>query len=525
MKIPIQRRSICLYTTLILFCFATPATTTFSHDIWPEHRGPEGNYHLSTNSEYPTQWSVTTGENIRWRAPLPETGHSGIAIAGNRIFLTCFRNLRPEDIGPKGTWVSECVGYCLSADTGEVLWSCELPGKRPNQVNGTFTDSTTPTPVTDGTHVWFVNAGGFMACHALDGTRIWEKEFEVRKKHSAKQFQPFLHKGNLYYAMMRDASDPSRRPQTAADYDKNSKAGWPWMYVRCFNALTGQPTGIMPEGISVHSKGAVGSLDSLPVLLYAKGGSHSPPEKPYGVGLSRLNSTHDRIWERADLPVEGTHFIDQENAYCFDKNDLLVLDLKTGNTFKRIRIRHEGQLTAFDEDQQTHKQRPTSELKSPHLLTHYTSIGVGNSLFFMAGQPGILGRVNIETEEVAYLQVPIQIKHVGESKQLSWKDFLSGDSTGSGLLVSGDERRLSHGFGHISAATPIVVNRYVYFTTVLGTVYVIDASAERFDQNALVAVNDLGIPGQTWTLSPFSAANGRLYQRTSRELICIGLKN
>ena len=66
------------------------------------------------------------------------------------------------------------------------------------------------------------------------------------------------------------------------------------------------------------------------------------------------------------------------------------------------------------------------------------------------------------------------------------------------------------------------MNDHVYFSTVLGTVYVVDATKKQFDQNSLVAVNDLGLPGETWTLSPFTAANGRLYQRTSREIVCIG---
>ena len=74
----------------------------------------------------------------------------------------------------------------------------------------------------------------------------------------------------------------------------------------------------------------------------------------------------------------------------------------------------------------------------------------------------------------------------------------------------------------MTAATPIVVNQRIYFTTMLGTIYVIDAMAESFDEGALLAVNDLGAPGLTWTLSPITPAGGRLYQRTSREIICMG---
>lgn len=498
-------------------------STSLSQDIWPEHRGPDRNYHLTSKMEFPKKWSVATDEGILWRTPLPETGHSGIAVWGDKLFLTCFRRLTSEDNQRKGTWASETRGHCLDAESGKILWSCDLPGQRPNQVNGTFTDSTTPTPVTDGEHVWFVNAGGFMACYTMEGKLVWENEFEVRTKHSAKQFQPFLHEDNLYYAMMRDSNDPERRPQTAKDWDKNSKSGWPWMYVRCFDALTGKPTGILSQGISVHSKGALGMLNGQTVLLHAKGGGHSPPEKPFGVSLSRLNPMLELVWERPDLYFEGTHFIDSRYAYCFDKADFFVLDLAKGKTVKQIRIRGKGTFIEFDEEKGGYQNPVDVSTRSwKRFLTHRTNIGVGKYHFFMGGEPGILGRIDLESEQISYLQVPVQVIVENGKKKFSWSDFESGDETGSGFVVEGDKRRLSHGYGHISAATPIVVNNRIYFSTVLGTVYVIDATTERFDEDSLVAVNDLGLPGKTWTLAPFTASNGRLYQRTSRELICIG---
>ena len=72
----------------VVSLFAVLASTGVCRDNWPNHRGPKGNYHLRTTTEYPKQWSVATGDNIRWRAPLPETGHSGIAVWGDKLFLT-----------------------------------------------------------------------------------------------------------------------------------------------------------------------------------------------------------------------------------------------------------------------------------------------------------------------------------------------------------------------------------------------------------------------------------------------------
>ena len=192
-------------------------------------------------------------------------------------------------------------------------------------------------------------------------------------------------------------------------------------------------------------------------------------------------------------------------------------------TVKRIGIRDTGSIIAFDETTGRYKEpADVSTRQWKRLLTHRTNIGVGRYHFFMGGAPGILGRIDVQRDEVSYLQVPVQIVVESGMKEFSWSEFKSGDNTGSGFVVQGDRRRLSHGFGHISAATPIVINGHIYFSTVLGTVYVVDATAERFDQDSLVAVNDLGLPGQTWTLCPLTAAGGNLYERTSREIICIG---
>ena len=94
--------------------------------------------------------------------------------------------------------------------------------------------------------------------------------------------------------------------------------------------------------------------------------------------------------------------------------------------------------------------------------------------------------------------VPIQVQQQNSKRIHSWKNFEANnnDKSISNLTFIGDKRRHGHGFGHVSAATPICINDHSYFSTMLGTCYVINAKAETFDQNTLVAVNDLGLPNQ-----------------------------
>lgn len=55
----------------------------------------------------------------------------------------------------------------------------------------------------------------------------------------------------------------------------------------------------------------------------------------------------------------------------------------------------------------------------------------------------------------------------------------------------------------------------------LGVTYVIDGKAKTLDQKALLAVNDLGKAGETWSLNSICFAEGRLFHRSLKEVVCI----
>jgi hypothetical protein len=85
----------------------------------------------------------------------------------------------------------------------------------------------------------------------------------------------------------------------------------------------------------------------------------------------------------------------------------------------------------------------------------------------------------------------------------------------------GDKGYDGTGWGHISAASPTRVGRYLFLPVVTGTVYVIDTGAKSLSPASLVAVNDLGPGGETWSLASLTFANGRLYAHTMKEIVCI----
>jgi sugar lactone lactonase YvrE len=54
---------------------------------WPQAAGPAGHWRVSGNLP-PVEWSVSLNRNITWRTALPNGGQSGIAVSGDRVFLT-----------------------------------------------------------------------------------------------------------------------------------------------------------------------------------------------------------------------------------------------------------------------------------------------------------------------------------------------------------------------------------------------------------------------------------------------------
>ena len=66
------------------------------------------------------------------------------------------------------------------------------------------------------------------------------------------------------------------------------------------------------------------------------------------------------------------------------------------------------------------------------------------------------------------------------------------------------------------------MNGKVFFNTQLGITYVVDATAKVFDQKALIAINDLGPSGETWSLNSISYSDGILYHRSLKEVVAIG---
>ena len=86
---------------------------------------------------------------------------------GNRLFLATFEPYKPG--APKIS--ATILGHAIDANTGKILWSVRLEGTVPSPMMYAYSDSTSPSPVTDGKYVWFFNASGEMGCWDFSGKK------------------------------------------------------------------------------------------------------------------------------------------------------------------------------------------------------------------------------------------------------------------------------------------------------------------------------------------------------------------
>ena len=184
--------ALVLIFVLVVTSFATRAAA----ENWPQWRGPSLNG-VSGETGVPITWSTT--ENVTWKLELPAWSGSTPIIWEDRIFLNV-----AED-GSLYLW-------CLEREDGSVLWKRFLSdGDRKQQKQ----NMSSPSPVTDGQHVWIMTGTGILKAFDFAGTEIWARDvqrdygpFGLNWGYAS---SPLLHEDALYVQVLHGmkTDDPS----------------------------------------------------------------------------------------------------------------------------------------------------------------------------------------------------------------------------------------------------------------------------------------------------------------------------
>jgi outer membrane protein assembly factor BamB len=182
-----------LLTAFIFLCVSIAAV---SGENWPQWRGPSLNG-VSGETGLPVRW--TTTDNVAWKLALPAFSGSTPIVWGDRIFLN----------------VSEGGSiYLWSVDRtrGTVLWK-QLLGAGDRRMMKQNMSS--PSPVTDGEHVWVMTGTGILKAFDFTGKEIWTRDIQKDYGRFGIQWgygsSPLLFEDSLYIQVLHGmhTDDPS----------------------------------------------------------------------------------------------------------------------------------------------------------------------------------------------------------------------------------------------------------------------------------------------------------------------------
>ena len=162
---------------------------------WGSWRGPTSNG-ISNEKDLPITWSKD--KNVAWRIALPGPAGATPVVWGDRIFLT---SIDGEDL----------LLLCFGTD-GKEQWRRTI-GQGNKDVRGDEGNSASPSPITDGTHVWTFMATGNLACFTVSGEPVWA--IDVQKEYGAFDIAfgmsatPVLFDGRLFLQLIHGDGKPS----------------------------------------------------------------------------------------------------------------------------------------------------------------------------------------------------------------------------------------------------------------------------------------------------------------------------
>ena len=289
------------HTVALAFGVLLLAAKATAEENWPQWRGPNQNG-VSDAKDLPDTWSETDG--IVWKTDLPSWSGSSPVIWQDRVFVTSPSKSdidlptaeRDPFLNPGG---NRLLLLCLSKDDGRILWERELDSG--NSLNRKQ-NNTSPTPVTDGKHVWALTGTGMVTALTTDGEMVWTKNLQKDYGQFGLMFgyasSPLLHDGKLIVQVLHgyQTDDPS--------------------YIVAFDASTGnvhwrveRPTDALKETPDAYNTPAL-LRDKSNVQIVVCGGGFVSGHDP---------STGNEIWRAYGLdPKNDDHYRTIASAVVVD---------------------------------------------------------------------------------------------------------------------------------------------------------------------------------------------------------------
>ncbi len=334
---------------------------------WPQWRGPQ----LDSVSHSDQPVSLQGIDSRLWQVELPGPGGSSPVVWDDSIFVTTVEGIESGDP----------MSLMAFDRSGKLRWKQALDGENRNVRDNA--NSASPSPITDGTHVWAMMTNGYLHCFTIDGQLIWKKDLQQEYGEFNIQFgmssTPVLDQGRLYLQLihgnMRDRGRTSEGHVVALDAQTGAQI---WYHKRLTDGYA--------ENLHSYASPTI-YRDQERAFLITHGAD-------YVIGHSLEDGTE--LWRCGGLNPRGQSYNPTlrfvASPTCIP-GIIIIPSAKRGPVLALDPAKLDGDVTENEDAFLWRLQRGTPDVASPVVF---------DGLVYLAGERGSLTCVDAATGETVY---------------------------------------------------------------------------------------------------------------------------
>lgn len=406
-------------------------------DNWPQWRGPNHNG-ISGEKNLPTKWSKT--ENVVWRVPLPGPAGASPVVWDDKIFVTSVDS-------------DSLVLLCIGTD-GKERWRQRV-GQGNKDVRGDEGNSASPSPCTDGKHVWTFMGNGLIACYTVAGEKVWAFDVQERFGKLSIAFgmtsTPVLDGNRLYLQLIHGEGNPTTREAKTV----------------CLDAATGKT--IWSQDRPSDAKAECEHSYASPTL-YRDGQREFLLSHGADYVIAHALDDGRELWRCGDLNPKGKY----NNTLRFVASPvaapgmIVVPSAKNGPV---VCLKPEGTGDVTEKESAFIWKRPAGTPDVPSPLIH-------DGLVYLCRENGNLICVDAKSGETLYEQRTVADRHRASPVFADGKIYLSARKGVVSVIKAGRtfEMLAQNEIGESTSASPAISNGRIYIRT-FDALYAIGNSA------------------------------------------------
>src|SRR5437867_1027931 len=227
---------------------------------WPQWRGPNMDGSARTARGLAVNWTQT--DNVVWRTKLPSWSAATPIIWADTIFVTSAEEgFTPLDRGRRSRSnqpvPDKIFLVAINRMDGAVRWRAQI-----DSGNQLFRkqNSASPSPITDGKHVWIMTGNGKLTCFTMDGKEVWKRDIQAEYGRFGLNHgyasTPLLHGDRLYVEVLHGMKTKDPSYVFAAD-KSTGKTIW----------KVERPTDAVRESPDNYATPQIATVDNKPQLI------------------------------------------------------------------------------------------------------------------------------------------------------------------------------------------------------------------------------------------------------------------